>query len=302
MPYSPHAMPLPWSLITFSCFGTLLKEGNGEFPPFPEVPGALRRLGNRVALGLLEDVAEDRLREIAETKLGFPISLFVGTESTDAATLFRTLLKRCGPPPQRILHVSAFPCWDLPAARSANLATAFLDRGEHPAPEGFSADFVARDLTLLAERILARDDAPCAVRAPQSASFPAGYLEGIRLFNQHRFFEAHEAWEQVWKSVSRERTDFFQGLIQFAAALLQWERGNPRGAGNLYAEARARLARFVPRFLGLDVLGFLERMEEFFEPIQEARRGRKTPAPPRMERLPRLALEEEGPAIQGEAP
>jgi len=295
-------MALPWSLITFSCFGTLLKEGNGDFHPFPEVPGALRRLGNRVALGLVEDIPEERLEKIAASELGFPISLFVGSEATPVATLFRTLLRRSGLPAERILHVSAFPRWDLPAAREAALSTAFLDRGEHPPLEGFTPDLAAADLDLLAERILARDDAPRAVGLSRTSPFPPAYLEGIRLFHEHRFFEAHEAWEQAWKRAPRKQAGFYQGLIQFAAALLQWERGNARGAGDLYAEARARLARFVPRFLGLDVVGFLEGMEEFFEPFQAARRARRPPAPPRMERLPRLALEEEGPAVQGETP
>ncbi len=44
------------------------------------------------------------------------------------------------------------------------------------------------------------------------------FRDGIRLFNRREFWEAHEAWEDVWKeSIDPQRT-LIQGLIQAAAA------------------------------------------------------------------------------------
>ena len=45
------------------------------------------------------------------------------------------------------------------------------------------------------------------------------YLEGIALFNQRRYFDAHEAWEEVWKRSTGNHKLFYQGLIQCAVAL-----------------------------------------------------------------------------------
>ena len=43
---------------------------------------------------------------------------------------------------------------------------------------------------------------------------------GARLFDDGRFFEAHEAWEQHWRVENDpERRLLLQGLIQIAAAL-----------------------------------------------------------------------------------
>lgn len=52
----------------------------------------------------------------------------------------------------------------------------------------------------------------------------------VELFNQERFWEAHEALEQIWRSVADEaEANVLQGLIQAAAALLHRERGNSHG-------------------------------------------------------------------------
>lgn len=46
------------------------------------------------------------------------------------------------------------------------------------------------------------------------------YLWGIDLFNAGFYWEAHEAWEQVWISVGRQGAiaDFLKALIKLAAA------------------------------------------------------------------------------------
>jgi len=64
-----------------------------------------------------------------------------------------------------------------------------------------------------------------------------------RLFRTQRFWEAHEALETVWRSVSDEgERRVWQGLIQAAAALLHQSRGNAHGVRVLGAAALAKLA------------------------------------------------------------
>jgi len=43
------------------------------------------------------------------------------------------------------------------------------------------------------------------------------FLEGVDLFNQGSFWEAHEAWEDVWKEKEDPQKKLLQGLIQVAA-------------------------------------------------------------------------------------
>jgi len=47
------------------------------------------------------------------------------------------------------------------------------------------------------------------------------YVHGIRLFNQHHFFDAHEVLEDVWRAAPAEQKKFLQGLIQLAVGLHQ---------------------------------------------------------------------------------
>lgn len=63
------------------------------------------------------------------------------------------------------------------------------------------------------------------------------------LFNQGEFWEAHEALEQVWRSVADEdEAKVLQGLIQAAAALFHRQRGNSHGVSVVGEAALEKLA------------------------------------------------------------
>jgi predicted metal-dependent hydrolase len=87
---------------------------------------------------------------------------------------------------------------------------------------------------------------------------PVWFEEGLALFNTGRFFECHEAWERAWKHAGGDTKEFYQGLIQAAAAILHVQRGNRAGAASLYEKARRKLERFPDDYMGL-ALGDLRR-------------------------------------------
>jgi predicted metal-dependent hydrolase len=88
------------------------------------------------------------------------------------------------------------------------------------------------------------------------------FRAGIDLFNQGRFFEAHEAWEEIWRSTTPEPKDLFQGLIQVAAALHQHlDLKRTEGPRRTLAKARRNLEPFAPEALGIDVADLLTRVE-----------------------------------------
>ncbi|MCA0351557.1 MAG: DUF309 domain-containing protein [Chloroflexi bacterium] len=55
------------------------------------------------------------------------------------------------------------------------------------------------------------------------------FIQGFELFNAGHYWHAHEAWEVQWLQRSGNERDLLQGLIQTAAALVHWSRGNPKG-------------------------------------------------------------------------
>ena len=96
------------------------------------------------------------------------------------------------------------------------------------------------------------------------------YLDGIQLFNDREFFEAHEVWEDIWHMAYGLKHDFYQGLIQCAVALEHYRRSNPRGVVSLYKSYRPKFREVPPVFMGLDVTKFLADMREVLRPVIEA--------------------------------
>ncbi len=72
-------------------------------------------------------------------------------------------------------------------------------------------------------------------------------------FNEGFWFEAHETLEDLWYVSPWPARQFFQGVIQAAAAFVHLARRQPEGAVKLLREAHAKLAPFAPEYLGVDV-------------------------------------------------
>ena len=114
---------------------------------------------------------------------------------------------------------------------------------------------------------------------------PAQYLRGIELFNAGRFFESHEALEEIWMKSEGAERELLHALIQSAAALHHLQRGNLKGASGVYRRARRKLATLPRKILRLDTQDFGEQIERFFDAVL----NRRNPAPS----LPTIQLQDE---------
>jgi uncharacterized protein len=93
------------------------------------------------------------------------------------------------------------------------------------------------------------------------------YLQGIEYFNVCDFFEAHEAWEELWTDYQGRARKFYQGLIQAAVALHHFGNGNIRGARKLYHSTRKYLEPYGPYYEGLDLAKFLQEFDQCFAEV-----------------------------------
>jgi predicted metal-dependent hydrolase len=59
-------------------------------------------------------------------------------------------------------------------------------------------------------------------------------IQGLRLFNQGHYFEAHEALEEAWNAESGKVRDLYRGILQIAVTYLHITRGNYNGAVKVY--------------------------------------------------------------------
>jgi len=96
--------------------------------------------------------------------------------------------------------------------------------------------------------------------------YPEAYLAGIALFNDGKFWHAHEEWEEAWRATADPETRlFYKGIIQTAAALVHWQRGNPRGLRLNWAKARSKLTQLPASCMGLPLNALIEHMDRFVE-------------------------------------
>ncbi len=96
------------------------------------------------------------------------------------------------------------------------------------------------------------------------------YLDGIRLFNQGDFFEAHEAWEEVWKlAPDRRREQFYRAITQTAVTLELLRRGRAVGVRQVFVSSLKLFESLPTVFMGLDIGAFCEQVREAIRPALE---------------------------------
>ena len=108
------------------------------------------------------------------------------------------------------------------------------------------------------------------------------FEEGISLFNDGKFFECHEAWEEIWKRSSGQEKLFYQGIIQAAVAILHAQRGNLIGAASLYSKASAKLDHLPSEHMGIALGELRDALKEFFG---VALSSESVPIPPKLRRI-----------------
>jgi predicted metal-dependent hydrolase len=70
------------------------------------------------------------------------------------------------------------------------------------------------------------------------------FRTGVKLFNEAKFFDAHEVLEDVWRAAPEPEKLFLQGLIQLAVALHHHSTGNLVGACSLLDRAALNLSNY----------------------------------------------------------
>lgn len=117
------------------------------------------------------------------------------------------------------------------------------------------------------------------------------YLFGIDLYHQGYFWESHESWEALWHLTAKNDAEgqFFQGLIQNAAAQLKVHLQQWSAAKHLSHEAWERLCFVLNanvceehhKFMGIDISDFLQTLQTHYTPLWSGENS-VTKNPPRV--------------------
>lgn len=70
----------------------------------------------------------------------------------------------------------------------------------------------------------------------------ATYEEAYELLREGRYYDAHEAFEGLWRRAAGGDRDVYQSFALLAAALFHRDRGNETGAHKCYEKASGHVA------------------------------------------------------------
>jgi len=84
-------------------------------------------------------------------------------------------------------------------------------------------------------------------------AFHPNAINGFRLFNERKFFEAHEELELAWRAETGTLRNLYRGVLQVAVFYLHLTRGNFLGGLKVYERSRKWLADFPAEYAGLSV-------------------------------------------------
>jgi predicted metal-dependent hydrolase len=99
------------------------------------------------------------------------------------------------------------------------------------------------------------------------------FHQGIRDFNERRYFEAHDVWEDFWHEYREVDRLFLQGLIQVAVGFYHLENGNGKGSCSQFTKALAKLEPYVPRHQGIEVGKLLHDVRQWLTVAERVSQG-----------------------------
>ena len=99
-------------------------------------------------------------------------------------------------------------------------------------------------------------------------SFKDSLFIALSLFNNHQWYEAHDAFEEIWNSVDGEERQVIQGILQVSVSQFHLSKGNSNGATILLGEGLGRIKTRTNVNLGIDLESFCSHLEDLLKKLQ----------------------------------
>jgi len=117
------------------------------------------------------------------------------------------------------------------------------------------------------------------------------FYAALDQFNRRWYFESHETLEDLWMVTPLPERDFFQGIIQLAAAFVHYARREYPGIIKLLDISLEKLREFARERFGVDVARLVADVEQARAEIVALGEGRLGEWSE--ERVPRIVYREE---------
>tara|TARA_B100000886_G_scaffold8357_1_gene5381 strand:+ start:43 stop:411 length:369 start_codon:yes stop_codon:yes gene_type:complete len=90
----------------------------------------------------------------------------------------------------------------------------------------------------------------------------------LNLFNNHEWYEAHDAFEEIWNTVDGDERQVIQGILQVSVSQFHLSKGNLNGATILLGEGLGRIKTRTNINLGIDLESFCQCLEKLLKKLQ----------------------------------
>lgn len=99
------------------------------------------------------------------------------------------------------------------------------------------------------------------------------FEKGLNEYEKGDYFEAHEAWEDLWSDYNFRDRKFIQGLIQLSVSFVHLRNGNMIGARNLLKKCQDKFSEYngIHREININELKFaIEAVSLTYENMKES--------------------------------
>ncbi len=100
-----------------------------------------------------------------------------------------------------------------------------------------------------------------------SKSFKNSLDEALDLFNNQKWYEAHDAFEEIWNGLYGDERQIIQGILQVSVSQFHLSKGNYNGAMILLGEGLGRIKSRISEDLGIDLCSFCKSLEVLLEKL-----------------------------------
>ena len=99
-------------------------------------------------------------------------------------------------------------------------------------------------------------------------SFQDSLYFALTLFNDQKWYEAHDAFEDIWNTVDGDQRQVIQGILQVSVSQFHLSKGNLNGATILLGEGLGRIKTRTNINLGIDLDSFCKCLEDLLKKLQ----------------------------------
>ncbi len=100
-----------------------------------------------------------------------------------------------------------------------------------------------------------------------SKRFKDSLQEAIDLFNSQKWYEAHDAFEDIWNDLVGDERQIVQGILQVSVSQFHLNKGNLNGAMILLGEGLGRIKNKVSEDLEIDLILFCSSLESLLNKL-----------------------------------